>query len=125
MSDAQRPCHMIQEDIAWGRGLSPEDQKHVLSCRACSETAAQFEELDSLVRNVMGRDVPEGFADRVIEQIEAETRRRDTFLTPRIPLLERIFFSRAVQWALVGLGSAFGLYKIVSFFTGVLIHATV
>jgi len=124
MSDPQRPCQLIQEDIAWARGLSPEDQKHVLSCSACSETVARFEELDSLVRNVMGADVPNGFADRVVIQIEAEKRRKDSFFARRRPFLEKIFFSRAAQWALVGIGSAFGLFKILSFFAGVLIHVS-
>ena len=123
MSDPHRPCQLIQEDIAWARVLSPEDQKHVLSCSACSETAARFEELDSLVRNVMGADVPSGFADRVVVQIEAEKRKEDSFFARR-PFLERIFFSRAVQWALVGIGSIFGLFKILRFFAGVLIHVS-
>ncbi len=123
MSDLPRPCNLIQEDIAWGRGLSLEDQKHVLSCRACSETAAQFETLDSLVRNAMEADVPEGFADRVVRQIEADEQ-RETFLAGRAPLWERIFFSRAVQWGLVGIGSAFGLLRVIRFFTEVVIHAT-
>jgi len=124
MSDPRRPCHLIQEHIAWGRGLSPEDQKHVLSCSACSETAARFEELDSLVRNAMGADVPNGFAERVVVKIEAEKRRGDSFFERRLPFLERIFFSRAVQWALVGIGLVFGLFKILRFFAGVLIHAS-
>ena len=123
MSDPHRPCQLNQEDIAWARGLSPEDQKHVLSCSACSETAARFEELDSLVRNVMGADVPSGFADRVVGQIEVEKRKEDSFFARR-PFLERIFFSRAVQWALVGIGSTFGLFKILRFFAGVLIHVS-
>lgn len=124
MSDPRRPCHLIQEDIAWARGLSPEDQKHVLSCNACSETAARFEELDSLVRNAMGADVPNGFADRVVLRIETEKRSRDNLLGRRLPFLEMIFFSRAVQWALVGIGLVFGLFKILRFFAGVLIHAS-
>jgi hypothetical protein len=119
MSDPRRPCHLIQEDIAWARGLSPEDQKHVLSCSACSETAAQFEELDSLVRNVMGADVPSGFADRVVVQIEREKLRGDSLFAQRLPFLEMIFFSRAAQWALVGIGSVFGLFRILGFFAGV------
>jgi anti-sigma factor RsiW len=118
MSDPRRPCHLIQEDIAWARGLSPEDQKHVLFCSACSETAARFEELDSLVRNAMGADVPNGFADRVVVKIEAEKRTRDSPFTRRLPFLEMIFFSRAVQWALVGIGSVFGLFKILRFLPG-------
>lgn len=124
MNDPRRPCHLIQEDIAWARGLSPEDQKHVLSCSACSETAARFEKLDSLVRNAMGADVPNGFADRVVAKIEAEKRTRDSLLGRRLPFLETIFFSRAVQWALVGIGSVFGLFRILRLFAGVLIHAS-
>lgn len=124
MSDPRRPCHLIQEDIAWARKLSPEDQKHVLSCSACSETAARVEELDSLVRNAMGADVPNGFADRVVLRIETEKRSRDNLRGRRLPFLEMIFFSRAVQWALVGIGLVFGLFKILRFFAGVLIHAS-
>jgi len=118
MKNSRRPCHLIQEDIACGRELSQEDRQHILSCSACSETAARFEELDSLVRNVMGADVPSGFADRVVVQIEAEKRREDSFFARRRPFLERIFFSRAVQWALVVIGLTFGLFKILRFFAG-------
>jgi hypothetical protein len=124
LSDLPRPCNLIQEDIAWGRGLSVEDQEHVLSCRACSETTAQFETLDSLVRNAMEADVPEGFADRVVRQIEAEQQREDVPLAGRFPFWERIFFSKAVQWGLVGIGSAFGLLRVIRFFTEVVFHVT-
>lgn len=123
MSDLRRPCNLIQEEIAWGRGLSAEDQEHVLSCRACSETAAQFEALDSLVRNAMDADVPEGFADRVVGQIEAEQQRESIPLAGRFPSWERLFFSKAVQWGLVGIGSAFGLLRVIKFFAEVVIHA--
>lgn len=123
MSDLRRPCNLIQEEIAWGRGLSAEDQEHVLSCRACSETAAQFEALDSLVRNAMDADVPEGFADRVVGQIETEQQRESIPLAGRFPSWERLFFSKAVQWGLVGIGSAFGLLRVIKFFAEVVIHA--
>jgi hypothetical protein len=124
VSDLPRPCNLIQEDIAWGKGLSLEDQKHVLSCRACSETAAQFETLDSVVRNAMEADVPEGFADRVVRQIEAEQQRENIPMARRFPFWERIFFSKAVQWGLVGIGSAFGLLRVIRFFAEVVLHAT-
>ncbi len=124
MSDLPRPCNLIQEDIAWGRGLSVQDQEHVLSCRVCSETAAQFETLDSLVRNAMETDVPEGFADRVVRQIEAEQLRVSIPLAGRFPFWERIFFSRAIQWGLVGIGLVFGLLRVIRFFAEVVIHAT-
>ena len=124
MSHLSRPCSLIQEDIAWGRGLSREDQEHVLSCRACSGTAAQFETLDSLVRSAMEADVPEGFAERVVRQIEAEQEKEDLPPARRFPFWERIFFSRAVQWGLVGIGSVFALLRVIRFFTEVVIHAT-
>jgi len=124
LSDQPRPCNLIQEDIAWGRGLSLEDRKHVLSCRVCSETAAQFEALDSLVRNAMEADVPEGFADRVVGQIEAERQRERIPPAVRFPFWERVFFSKAVQWGLVGIGLAFGLLRVIRFFAEVVIHAT-
>jgi anti-sigma factor RsiW len=124
MNDPRRPCHLIQEDMAWARGLSQEDQEHVLSCSACSEIAARFEELDARVRSAMGAEVPNGFADRVVEKIEAEKRTRDSLVVRGRPFLETIFFSRAVQWALVGIGSVLGLFKILRFFAGVVIHAS-
>jgi anti-sigma factor RsiW len=101
-----------------------EDRKHVLSCRACSETAAQFEALDSLVRNAMEADVPEGFADRVVGEIEAERQRERIPPAVRFPFWERVFFSKAVQWGLVGIGLAFGLLRVIRFFAEVVIHAT-
>ncbi len=124
MNDPRRPCQLIQEDIAWARGLSPEDQKHVLSCSACLETATRFEKLDSLVRNAMGADVPNGFADRVVVKIEAEKRTGDSRYGRRLSFLEMIFFSRTAQWALAGIGAVFGLLKILRFFAGVVIHAS-
>jgi hypothetical protein len=124
VSDLPRPCNLIQEDIAWGRGLSVEDQKHVLSCSVCSETTAQFEALDSLVRSAMETDVPEGFADRVVGQIEAEQKEEDFRLAGRVPFWERIFFSKAVQWGLLGIGAAVGLLRVLRLFTEVVMHAT-
>jgi hypothetical protein len=123
LSHPPRPCNPIQEDIAWGRGLSTEDQEHVLSCGACSGTAAQFEALDCLVRNAMEADVPEGFADRVVRQIEAEQQEEDLRLAGRVPLWERVFFSKAVQWGLVGIGSIVGLLRFIRIFTEVVSHA--
>jgi len=115
MKNSQRPCQLIQEDIAWGRELRQEDKKHVLSCSACSEIAAQVAELDSLVREVIEPKIPPGFADRVVAKIWEEETKRDNPFYQWFPLLERILYSRAVQWVIVGIGSIFGLFKIFSF----------
>jgi hypothetical protein len=118
MKDPQRPCQLIQEDIAWGRELRPEDKKHVLSCSACSEIVTQVAELDSLVREVIEPTIPPGFADTVIAKIWEEETRSDNPLYQWVPLLERILYSRAFQGVLAGIGSVFGLYKIFSLFAG-------
>lgn len=115
MKNSQRPCHLIQEDIAWGRELRQEDKKHILSCSACSGIAAQVAELDSLVREVVEPNIPPGFAERVAARIwEGDTKSGNPFYQ-WFPLLERILYSRAVQWVLAGIGLVFGLFKIFSF----------
>ncbi len=118
MRNSQRPCHIIQEDIAWNRELNQEDKKHVLSCSSCSEIADQVAELDSLVREVIYQEIPPGFSDRVIAKIWDEESKGDNTFSLWLPLLERIFYSRAVQWVLVGIGSVIGLFKIFRFFSG-------
>lgn len=125
MSDPQHPCQRIQEEMAWGRGLGEEDQRHVLSCKMCSETAAQLEKLDSLVRSAIGADVPDSFADRVIGRLEEEGRLAESSFARRLASLERLLFSKAVQWALVGIGSLVGLFNILNFFSRVIANASI
>jgi len=123
MRNSQRPCHLIQEDIASSKELSREDKKHVLSCSSCSDAAAQVEELDSLVRGVDEYEVLPGFADRVVARVWEEESKGDNPISQWLPHLERIFYSRTVQWVLTGAGLTFGLYKILRFFSGFVLHA--
>ena len=123
MSNPQRPCQHIQEDIASNKELSREDKKHVLSCSSCSGIAAQVEELDSLVRGVIEQEIPHGFADRVAAAIQEEESRSGSPFSQWLPHLERILYSRAVQWVLTGAGLTFGLYKILRFFSSFSLHA--
>ena len=122
MSETKRPCHLIQEDIAWGRGLNPEDQAHVLACDACSGVAARFEEMDALVTEMSKGDVPSGFADKVIAAIEKEAFQLGASGSKLLPAFTNIFHSRSVQWALVGLGAVFGLVKIFRLVLGMWIQ---
>ena len=122
MRNLQRPCHLIQEDIACSRELNQEDSQHVLSCSSCSDIAAMIAELDSLVRKMIDQEIPPGFADRVVAKIWEEEKQSDNFFSQWLPLLERIFYSKAVQWVLVGIGSVFGLFKIFRFFSSILVH---
>lgn len=123
MRNSQRPCHLIQEDIASSKELSREDKKHVLSCSSCSDIAAQVEELDYLVRGVDEHEVPSGFADRVVARIWEEESKGDNRFSQWLPHLERIFYSRTAQWVLTGAGLTFGLYKIFRFFSSFAVHA--
>jgi hypothetical protein len=122
MRNSQRPCHLIQEDIACGRELSQEDSQHILSCSSCSDVAAKFAELDSLVRNVVEQEIPIDFADRVVAKIWQEESKGRNLFSQWLPLLERMCYSRAAQWVLVAIGSVFGLFKIFRFFSAVLVH---
>jgi len=122
MRNLQRTCHLIQEDIACSRELSQEDSQHVLSCSSCSDVAAMIAELDSLVRKMIDQEIPPGFADRVVAKIWEEEKQSNNFFSQWLPLLERIFYSKAIQWVLVGIGSVFGLFKIFRFFSSILVH---
>jgi len=122
MRNSKRPCHRIQEDIACGRELSQEDNQHILSCSSCSDVAAKVAEMDSLVRKVSDQEIPSDFADRVIAKIWEEERQNGKFFSQWLPLLERVFYSKVVQWVLVGIGSVFGLLKIFRFFSAILVQ---
>jgi len=116
MKNQHRPCQLIQEDIACSRELSQEDKQHVLDCSVCSAVAAEFAEMDSLVHKVFYQEAPPDFTDRVVAKILEEESQRDNLISQPLSLLERIFYSKAVQWVLVGIGSVFGLFKIFRFF---------
>ena len=123
MRNSQRPCHLIQEDISSNKELSQGDKKHVLSCSSCSDIAAQVTELDSLVCGLNEHEVPPGFADRVVARIWEEKSKGDNPFSQWLPHLERIFYSRTLQWVLTGAGLTFGLYKIFRFFSSFALHA--
>ena len=122
MRNSQRPCHLIQEDIACNRELSQEDNQHVFSCSSCSDVAAKVAELDSLVHKVIDQEIPPDFADRVVAKIWEKENQSGNFFSQCLSLLKRIFYTRAVQWVLVGIGSVFGLLKIFRFFSAILVH---
>ncbi len=117
MRNSLRPCHLIQEDIACGRELSQEDRQHILSCSSCSDVAMKFAELDSLVRNMAEEEIPTDFADSVVAKMSEEESKAGNLFSKWLPLLERLCYSRAVQWLLVATGTVFGLLKISEFFS--------
>jgi len=116
MKNSHRPCQLIQEDIACRRELNQEDKQHVLDCTDCAAVAAKFQELDSLVLKVFDQEPPPDFADRVMAKILEEESHLNNLISQPLSLLERIFYSKVVQWVLVGIGSVFGLLKIFRFF---------
>jgi hypothetical protein len=71
---------------------------------------------------VIDQEISSDFADRVIAKIWEKESQSGNFFSQWLPLLERIFYSRAVQWVLVGTGSVFGLFKIFRFFSAILVR---
>jgi hypothetical protein len=84
--------------------------------------AAKVTELDSLVRRVFDQEMPSDFADRVMAKIGQEESKSNNFFSQWLPLLQRVFYSTAVQWILVAIGSVFGLFKIFRFLSAILVH---
>ena len=93
-------CSNVQENIAWGRVLSTEDQNHVMTCSKCNKVALQFEEIDSAVKN-NEVNVPEGFADRVMKQILIQEEKYNPSPSA-IEVLMAIFHNQAFRWGVGG-----------------------
>jgi hypothetical protein len=102
MTSNNNDCSSVQENIAWGRALSSADQTHVVTCPNCSVVAMQFEEIDSAVNNIKA-EIPEGFADRVMQRISLEEKKhpaesvasvKDFFIT--------LFDNPVFRWGLGG-----------------------
>ena len=102
-------------EIAWGRGVSPEDKKHIQVCTACSKIENRIEELDRLFTEESSLEIPVGFADKVGRRIEDYI---ETSPVSHQSYFMKLAYSRMVQWALVGVGMVFGLIKIMKFFSG-------
>jgi hypothetical protein len=66
------PCQLIQEEIAWGRTLSPEAQLHVLGCLECQKLSLQFSRLDDVMLSGNDVEVAEDFTARVMSRIQKE-----------------------------------------------------
>ena len=102
-------------EIAWGRGLGPEDKKHIQVCRTCSEIENRLEELDRLFDEESGSEIPDGFADKVGRRIEDYL--KTSPVSPQ-SFFMKLAYSRVAQWTLVGVGMFFGFIKIMKFFSG-------
>jgi hypothetical protein len=106
MNDA-KACSEIQEEIAWGRTLSSEDQGHVLECAECGPVALDFARLDGLFR-AADAAIPDGFAESVMESLEKRSAAPGS--STEISVFDRLaslFQIRLVQVALVALIFAF------------------
>lgn len=101
MTSNNNACNEVQENIAWGRALSSSDQNHVLNCTKCSLVAMQFEEVDSAVNNVKS-EIPDGFAERVMERIFQEEKRFNQNSASVKDVLIRLFDNPIFRWGIGG-----------------------
>jgi hypothetical protein len=95
---------LIQEDIAWSRGLSLADKEHILVCQRCSQIAAQVAELDTLMKTASQAEVPSQFADRVMELVLKEDRKNGQRIFFFSRTLGRKIYRKIVQWIIAGTG---------------------
>jgi hypothetical protein len=61
----------------------------------------------------------------VIGRLEEERSLAESSFAQRLTTMERLLFSKVVQWSLVGIGLVVGLIKILNFFIGVIANASI
>jgi anti-sigma factor RsiW len=110
-------CNQIQERIVAGEALDESGQDHVLGCPGCGRCAAEWSALDAEIADAIdgGVVVPEGFADRVMAQIEE---------SPATPAwLERWLGRRSVQLILAHVGLCVAGFNLLRFVFSTLVPA--
>ncbi len=101
-------CSEIQEQLARGQALTPEQRGHAASCPRCVKVATTFSLLDETLAAIV-TEVPADFADRVMAQVRAEVPARGWM---------------SQQWILFAVVSgslAVGLFNLLRFLVGVLV----
>jgi hypothetical protein len=96
MTSKNSDCHLIQENISWSKELTKSDMEHVLICENCSQVAAEFEELDSLMKNE-AIIIPEDFADNVMFKIlEKESAQNSSVFETLMDIIDNVIFKFSV-----------------------------
>ncbi len=103
-------CNEIQERLARGRSLSPEQNEHAASCPHCLKVATSYSLLDEAL-DALAPDVPEDFTDRVMDDV-----RREGYRSTRVWL-----GARSIQLALVYGGAVIALLNVLRFLAGILV----
>jgi anti-sigma factor RsiW len=104
-------CNQVQEMVARGESLGPDERAHVAVCVACGSVVQSWSQLDALLRGDLTGTVPDGFADRVMAAVAHEPARV-------APL--RWFERRWVQLGLVQVGALVSLFNLFRFVLRVL-----
>lgn len=101
-------CNEIQEQLARGINLTPEQRAHAASCPRCLKVATTFSLLDETL-GTLAAEVPADFADRVMEAVHAEV--------PARGWMGRQW----IQLAVVSGSLVVGLFNLLRFLMGVLV----
>ena len=104
-------CNQVQEMVARGESLGPDERAHAAVCVACSAVVESWSQLDALLQGDLTGTVPDGFAVRVMAAIADES-------AQVAPL--RWFERRWVQLGLVQVGALVSLFNLFRFVLRVL-----
>ena len=105
-------CSDIQEQLAWGKSLSPEQREHTATCAHCLKIATNYSLLDETL-GAMTSDVPAAFAERVMVQVRLEAQRSALGWLGE----------RWIQIALVYGGALVAVLNVLRFLAGILVPA--
>ena len=104
-------CNQVQEMVARGESLGPDERAHAAVCVACSAVVESWGQLDALLQGDLTGMVPDGFVDRVMAAIADE---------PALVAPLRWFERRWVQLGLVQVGALVSLFNLFRFVLRVL-----
>ncbi|HJX62657.1 MAG TPA: hypothetical protein VJ860_01750 [Polyangia bacterium] len=105
-------CNQVQETIARGETLGPDEAAHAAVCVGCGAVMESWGHLDELLQSGPAQTLPESFADRVMAAIADE---------PVVVAPLRWFERRWVQLGLVQAGALFSLFNLFRFVLRVLV----
>jgi hypothetical protein len=103
-------CIELQERIALGEPLNERERRHLSSCEHCGAVAEAYSLLDASLES-LAEPVPQGFADRVMNELAAQ----DVARSPRW------FEAGWVELALANVALLCAVLNTARFLAGVLI----
>jgi hypothetical protein len=110
-----RNCSSIQEAIALDQALTPDQRSHLNQCDKCKVVLQEYKQLEDLFSLNFEVNVPDTFADTVMNRIEEESLMQDDWFSNLQARIASFLSEPAPQWALVSFGVAMSASNILRF----------